>query len=157
MEQENEREQKNHIEVRMPMTMDETIGRAYRIWYEVREVHPDGSHTHCSDFRVNPILLLKQHLCDAAVLDQKTPKVFGLFTVQRYDRRYDRKTAGLSTRGIRFTYAAADGLARKLARDEAHGIVKASEGNLSDVLDLADEDKSALRKAINEIRQRYAS
>ncbi len=138
---------KPYLEVRMPMTGNETLCAGNDASYEVRRVNPSsGSCSYVSRFDVRQIYGKRPEMGKAFVLEDNPSTTYGLFLINRYDYSPGSR---LKTVGLRFTSRRAHKLACKLALRFAKNIAQNEE--LSDVVDMIETDKSCLRQDIEEL------
>lgn len=131
------------IELRMPMTGNDTIGARNNAYYEVYRTYLNRTSSEVARFDVSQVWGQKRYEGNVFVLEEKPETRYGLFIVQKYEYSSGSKKR---TMGISFTQKGAHAFAQSEALRYAKRLTK--EGNLSDVVNRIDEDMTELRRKV---------
>ena len=148
------------VEIRMPMTGNETLSADNEGNYDVRASScGDGTDSHWIQYRVKQVYgskpaIFRDTFREAFLLQEHPIRQYGLFTVQKYDYNGSGPKSHLKTVGIRFTNIGAHNLAHKLAIKCAQKIAHKEQ---RDLVDRVEEDTTTLRRQLKEIRTHNTS
>jgi hypothetical protein len=141
-------EEQAHLEIRMPMTGNETLFVGNNGSYEVYRVYPDSAT--CSEiarFDVRQVYGRRREMGDAFVLEETPQTNYGLFLIQRYHYSPGSKKR---TIGASFTQRGAHAFAKKEAYRFAKNLSRRED--LADVVNRIDEDIVSIRKTVQEVK-----
>jgi hypothetical protein len=141
--------QKSYLEVRMPMTCNETLCAGNDASYEIIKVNPtNGTSSYVSRFDVRQVYGRRPEIGRAFIVQENPAIAYGIFLVNRYDYSPGSE---LKTVGLRFTSKGAHKLAREIALKFTKKKAKAE--GLSDVVNRINSDETNLRRSILEIHE----
>jgi len=142
-------EEKMYLEIRMPITGNETLVIGNNGWYYVNRVYPfSRTSSEVARFNVKQVYGTKRAMGDAFVLEETPKTKYGLFIVQKYEyfSGSRRKTIGAS-----FTQKGAHAFAQTEAIKYARKLTKRE--SLAEVVNRINEDTATLRKVVGKIRR----
>ena len=144
----------------MPMTGNETLSADNEGNYDVRASWcGDGTNSHWIQYRVKQVYgskpaIFRDNFREAFLLQEPPLQQYGLFTVQKYDYNSRGSGSHLKIVGVRFTNIGAHNLAHKLAVKCAQNIAHKEQ---RDLVDCVEEDTTALRRQLKEMRTHNVS
>jgi hypothetical protein len=139
-----------YLEVRMPMTCNETLCAGNDVSYEVRKIFSSGGlYSYVSRIDVRQVFGRRPEMGSAFIVQENPPTTHGVFLIKKYDYCHYRPGELSKTVGISFTSKAAHKFACKLALKSARK--SARREGLSKIVDKIEEDKSCLRQDIEEL------